>query len=45
MNLLSRLNKPEYFYRPLQVLNAIRTSGRRRNPEAIVTLPWGLQAP
>jgi FkbM family methyltransferase len=43
MNLLSRLNKPEYFYRPVQVLNAVRSRALTPIAEAIVTLPWGLR--
>jgi len=43
INIFSRLNKPEYFYRPIQVLNAIRSFRHKHDAEAIVTLPWGLR--
>src|SRR5579859_202072 len=42
MNILSRFNKPEYFYRPVQILNALRANHFTHRAEATVTLPWGL---
>lgn len=43
MNILSRFNKPEYFFRPTQVLTAISSGRQTHNSEAIVTLPWGVR--
>jgi FkbM family methyltransferase len=42
MHILSRFNKPEYFYRPTQILRAIRSGRLKDNLEAIVKTPWGL---
>ena len=43
MNIASRLNKPEYLYKPAQLLNAIRFIRCAHDSEVIVRLPWGLR--
>jgi len=42
MSILKRFNKPEYFYRPAQVLKAIGSHRLYDKAEEIVEMPWGL---
>src|SRR6476659_2673104 len=45
MSLLSRLNKPEYFFRPIQLLRRVVRSRAglqsRRGRREMLHLPWG----
>jgi FkbM family methyltransferase len=43
MNLLARINKPEYFYQPQQFLRRLIRAWRREPGEVDVVLPWGLR--
>jgi FkbM family methyltransferase len=40
MNLLTPLRRPEYFYRPQQILKRLSLGFEIRNPQQTVRLPW-----
>ena len=41
-NVFNYLKRPEYVFRPSQVLNRLRRIGKETPPTATITLPWGL---
>ena len=43
MNLIARINKPEYLYQPHQLLRRLTRALRREPGEVDVVLPWGLR--
>src|SRR5580704_36595 len=43
MNLISRMNKPEYLYQPHQFVRRLTRAIRPQPEEVEVLLPWGLR--
>jgi FkbM family methyltransferase len=43
MNLLTPLRRPEYLYRPQQILRRLRFALKVRKPQQKVLLPWGME--